>query len=473
MPNEGEMLAGHRLLERVGEGHYGEVWKAEFEGRRVAMKVFSRPYKLSNVRRETLAQYALGRLPMPDARFFPRVEHVDLEARPAYARMEYVEGLPLEQVITNPAIPLAARLDIGEQILKALAIVHANGFVHGDLSPMNVIVATRGDERTIKLIDVGFGAMLDDDERAELSRSDSSERPMGVASPFYAAPERFKSDFLAGCGKASDIFAFGKILYRLITGESPFVVKPVTLKFPALGGAWDEFIFRCVEDRPEARFADGLDALTAFTRLAKPERSARPYRTECPSCNGSMEVSAAAPGDRLTCLACGAGMEILFLDESTGYASAADLVPTLASADVVCEEAVKFCPSCGERIAIASQKCRSCGVWVDEYARDLERRARERVRAAEVEGLRNKDFYAEAFVTLLGYPLCWLPGLIMNVHYLGKATEAQKLLGRPVAGAGLLQAMLWLFFYMPLLFLGGMVGFGLIASLLRGDGGIR
>lgn len=467
MPHEGEILAGHRLLQRVGEGHYGEVWRAEFEGRPVALKVFTRPYRLSNVRREALAQYALGRLPMPDARFFPRVEHIDLDARPAYVRMEFVEGLPLEQVITNPAIPLGARLAIGAEILRALALVHVNGFVHGDLSPMNVLVASRGDERAIKLIDVGFGALLDDEEGGDVSRSDSSERPMGVASPFYAAPERFKSEFLHGCGKASDIFSFGKILYRLVTGESPFVVKPVTLKFPDLGGAWDAFVFKCVEDRPGDRFPDALEALATFERLALPLSSARVYRTECPTCSARMEVSPAAVGDRLTCASCGAGMEILFLDEASAYASTADLTPTLAVDGAEGAPAVKFCPSCGEQIRVQVRKCRFCGVWVDDYARDLERRARDRVRAAEVEGLRHKDFYSEAFVTLLGYPLCYLPGLIMNVHYLGKAQEAEKVLGRPAPGAGLMHVMIWLFFYMPLLFIATIVGFGLVASLLR------
>src|SRR5207247_5661826 len=110
-------------------------------------------------------------------------------------------------------------------------------------------------------IDVGFGALFED--AADIAVSTSAEdAPSGVASPLYSAPERFKSAPAAGgCGKPSDIFSFGKLLYRLITGAQPFVIKPVSLKFRALGTQCDDLLFTCLPERPHAPLAAAAAAL--------------------------------------------------------------------------------------------------------------------------------------------------------------------------------------------------------------------
>lgn len=262
----GVLLHGHRLLEKIGEGHYGEVWRAEYLGHPVALKIFSGSRRPAHIRHEAFAQYELGRLPGDEGRGFPRVEHVDLDADPPYLRMELIDGTPLEDL---PEFPLEERLAVGERILEALAVVHRRGFVHGDLSPLNVLVAP---DRSVRLIDVGYGALFESAGDIAISTT-GEDRPTGVASPFYSAPERFRA---GECGKPSDLFSFGKLLYRLITGEQPFVVKPVSRKFPALGRAWDDFIFRCLEERPEARYVDAEEALAEYRRMRRPELPAGP-----------------------------------------------------------------------------------------------------------------------------------------------------------------------------------------------------
>ena len=78
----GRAIHGHKLLEKVGRGHYGEVWRAEYLGQEVALKIFTGDRKPAHLRREVFAQYALGRIDGPEGRWFPRVDHLDLDAAP-------------------------------------------------------------------------------------------------------------------------------------------------------------------------------------------------------------------------------------------------------------------------------------------------------------------------------------------------------------------------------------------------------
>lgn len=380
----GERLAGHTLIEQIGEGRFGQVWRALFEGRPCAVKLLTRSLPVAQLRREVEAQVALGRLPMPDRLFFPRVEWLDLEHQPPYLRMELVEGIPLEEAVADRALDLPARLEIGRQILEALEVVHRHGFVHGDLTPRNVML-TRGGGTQIRLIDVGFGA-LEHDEADDPAQSDTAmERGAGVAAPLYAAPERFSG----GCGKASDLFSFGKVLYRLITGESPHAVKPVSRRRPELSCAWDEFLFRCLEERPEDRFIDAGEALQAFDALSR-ERG---------------EVRVAEP--------------------------------------------TRPCPTCGERIAVEASRCRVCGAELGETARRI---IESHARPAEP-----VSYVFPVFFTFLMYFLCWVPGVVSNLHFLSEARRTESKLGEPPPGAEILNIMIWIFTYLPLIFMSAVV----------------
>src|SRR6185436_20870252 len=98
-------------------------------------------------------------------------------ADPPYLRMEFIEGSPLEELIATPALSLDERLAIGEKVLRALAAVHAHDFVHGDLSPLNVLVTPA---REVRLIDVGYGALFDAAADVALSTT-MDDAPAGVA----------------------------------------------------------------------------------------------------------------------------------------------------------------------------------------------------------------------------------------------------------------------------------------------------
>ncbi|HLY10782.1 MAG TPA: protein kinase [Planctomycetota bacterium] len=461
----GGILHGHKLLEKVGRGHYGEVWRAEYLGHEVALKIFTGDRRPAHLRREVFAQYALGRLGGQEGRWFPRVDHLDLDAEPPYLRMEFIEGVPLESLLSNPALSLDERLSIGEQVLRALATVHAHEFVHGDLSPLNVLVTPA---REVRLIDVGYGALFDASVDVALSTT-TEDQPAGVASPLYSAPERFKIA-ADGCGKPSDVFSFGKLLYHMMTGEQPFVIKPVSLKFRALGQTWDDFVFKCLEEKPEARFADAASALAEYRRIFRPALAPGEYRAECPECRSAQSIPGGWAGERYDCRGCGRRLEVLFYDDASRYATTALLGAgeEASTADVeildvrTAGQSRKFCPSCGGEMKIEAKKCRHCGAWADEKAKELMAAAREAAaRPAEI-----PSFLMASVVAFLAYFFFWVPGLILNLYFLDAARTVRRETGREPAGLGALRALLILFVYVPLAGVGALAMLVLIGSLL-------
>jgi len=461
----GQVIHGHTLVEKIGEGAYGEVWRAEYMGHPVALKLFtlSRGRRPAHLRRELFAQYALGRLEGEEARWFPRVDHVDLDAEPPYMRMELIEGAPLEDLLASPVLSLEERLGIGERVLEALAVVHAHDFVHGDLSPRNVLVAT---DRSVRLIDVGYGALFED--AADIAVSTSAEdAPSGVASPLYSAPERFKSAPMEGCGKPSDIFSFGKLLYRLITGEQPFVIKPVSLKFRALGTKWDDFLFRCLEERPEARFADGAVALAEYRRISRFELSPGEYRAECAECGAAQSIPGGWAGERFACRRCARTIEVLFYDDVSRYATTATVAPARPETPPILfldqeveARAKKFCLKCGGEMRPEAKKCRHCNAWVEEQAR----RVMEAAPAPAAPPVRS--FVIPACLTLAAYLVMWVPGAILNWYFLDEARRVERAAGRAPSGTAALLVMMWVLVYIPFLAVAAFTVLGLCAALL-------
>lgn len=453
----GEVLHGHRLHEKLGEGRYGSVWRAEFQGRPVALKIFGGGRPRAQLKREAFAQHALGRLPGEDGRWFPRIEHVDLDAEPPFIRMELIDGQPLEELLANPALSLDERLAVGERVLQAVAAVHRNDFVHGDLSPLNVLVTA---DRQVRLIDVGFGAAADEVDIA-LSATEQDSPDAGVASPLYSAPERFRLDAPGGLGRPADVFSFGKLLYRLITGEQPFVIKPVSLKFRALGTKWDDFLFRCLEEKPEARFADAAAALVEYRRIWRPALAPGEYRVECPECRAAQSIPGGWAGERFDCRRCAVRLEVLFYDDVSRYATTATVAPGEPPPPILfldaeaAPRARKFCLKCGGEMRVEAKKCRHCGAWADEEARKEIRAPRPQPPAS---------LAASAVFTFLAYFLFWVPGAVLNWHFLGEARKAKELTGLEPAGTTGLKAMIWIFVYLPLIGLALAAGAALIGS---------
>lgn len=217
----GETLSHYRVLERLGQGAMGEVFLAEDTrlGRKVALKT---------LRRDVTDAAACDRL-WHEARAASALNHpgiatiYELDDTPRdggslrFFAMEYVPGPTLDAFARRPDLDLDAVLDIAAQIADALSAAHAQGFVHRDVKPTNVVV---GEGRRVKLLDFGLAApILAEDVEATRTRGRASD-PALVGTLAYMAPEQALGRELDG---RADLFSLGVILYELVSGRAPFV----------------------------------------------------------------------------------------------------------------------------------------------------------------------------------------------------------------------------------------------------------
>lgn len=440
----GGWIHNHKLLEKLGEGGYGEVWKAEYFGAPVALKIFTRAERLASIRDEAVAQYRLGRLEGRDGRHFPRVEHIDVEARPPYMRMEIVAGVSLEAYLkANPRGGVMDRLLLARQILEGLEVIHRMGFVHGDLSPGNILVTS---DATVKIIDVGFGAVFQPVDQVE--RSGEASSLLGAASPSYSAPERGRLKFRE-CGKQCDVFSFGKVLYRILTGREPHTLVPLTKVYPALVPDWDDFLYRCVEEDPERRFADGQAALEAFQALlAKEGTDAVPisFVGECPRCRTSTLVPEHWLGRKFQCKGCERNLEVIYFDVEGGRAEVrgVDGDPTFT----VSAPTLAPCLRCGEPTEMKTG-CPNCPAPPRRTRQRTFRIAPPPERAIAAPPA-PADFRSRALIAFLLFPLFWWPGAIATAYFLSEAKGIERAEGRPVIGLTLLKTMMATLVYLPI-----------------------
>jgi serine/threonine-protein kinase len=215
---EGGFAAGQRVgpyvLEReLGRGGMGVVWlAARADGayeRRVALKL-PHTHLLTGALRQRFARERdiLARLSHPHiAQLYDA--GVAADGQP-YLALEQVEGTPITRYCLERSLPIAARLDLAEQVLDAVRYAHARLVVHRDLKPSNILVTPEGQ---VKLLDFGIAKLLDADDQGELTRIAGR-----AVTPEYCAPEQLHGGTIT---TAVDVYALGVVLYELLTGVRP------------------------------------------------------------------------------------------------------------------------------------------------------------------------------------------------------------------------------------------------------------
>ncbi|HEY7476354.1 MAG TPA: serine/threonine-protein kinase, partial [Vicinamibacterales bacterium] len=264
----GTTIGGYEVVDKLGEGGMGEVYRARDTrlGRSVAIKVISEACLLDadRVARFDREAKVLASLNHPRIATLYGMEE---SAGRHFLVMELVEGETLADRLRRGAMPVADALDVAQQIAEALEAAHECGVIHRDLKPANVKITP--DER-VKVLDFGLAKAVETEQTAvDTSSPTLSMRAtqMGVilGTAAYMSPEQAKA---ARVDHRSDIFSFGVVLYEMLAGRRPFqgdtagdvlasvIVRDADLDSlpPAVPLRLRDLLRRCLEKQPKKRW---------------------------------------------------------------------------------------------------------------------------------------------------------------------------------------------------------------------------
>jgi serine/threonine protein kinase/Flp pilus assembly protein TadD len=219
----GQTISHYRIIEKLGAGGMGVVYKAHDTRleRPVALKFLPddlthNPQALERFRREALATSALNH-----ANICIVHDIGEQDGRPFLA-MEFVDGVTLRQHINGRPLHIEEILNLGIQIADALDAAHSQGIIHRDIKPGNIFVTKRGQA---KVLDFGLAKLIRGAARdaTEVSHG-SMEEPLSIVgiisgTPSYMSPEQIRGDDL---DPRADVFSLGLLLYEMATGKKAF-----------------------------------------------------------------------------------------------------------------------------------------------------------------------------------------------------------------------------------------------------------
>lgn len=212
-PSAPDRIGPYRLLEVIGEGGMGVVYRAARDDleAEVALKIL-RDAWLSPARRERFAQEqrTLAQLTHPSiARLYDAGALTD--GAPWFA-MELVDGMPLNEYCRAKHSSIEERLTLVCAVAEAVQFAHSRAIIHRDLKPSNILVKPDG---SIRLLDFGIAKHLDDSRVP----ADQTRTGLRLMTPAYAAPEQVRGE---QAGIYTDVYALGALLYELLAGRPPF-----------------------------------------------------------------------------------------------------------------------------------------------------------------------------------------------------------------------------------------------------------
>ncbi|MFN0125072.1 MAG: serine/threonine-protein kinase [Verrucomicrobiales bacterium] len=221
-PSEGpaQMLGRYKLLEKIGEGGFGEVWMAEQREpvkRRVALKII----KLGMDSRQVVARFEAERqaLAMMDHPNIARIFDADVTdtGRP-YFVMELVRGTRITEYCDHHQLTTRERLDLFIKVCHAIQHAHQKGIIHRDLKPSKILVTVNDGAPVPKVIDFGI-AKATQGELTDKTLYTQFQQLIGT--PAYISPEQAEMSSL-DIDTRADIYSLGVLLYELLVGQTPF-----------------------------------------------------------------------------------------------------------------------------------------------------------------------------------------------------------------------------------------------------------
>jgi serine/threonine protein kinase/tetratricopeptide (TPR) repeat protein len=314
----GQTISHYRIVEQLGAGGMGVVFKAQDNRleRAVALKFLpenlaQQPQALERFRREARAASALNHPGICT------IYDVGEQDGRAFIAMEFIDGETLRGHIHGKPLPLDEQLDLGIQIAEALDAAHAEGIIHRDIKPANIFVTKRG---RAKVLDFGMAKLIP--KGVATGAADSPAAPsdstsvLGIISgtPSYMSPEQVRGDVLDA---RTDIFSLGLVLYEMATGTQAFrggtggaIIEAVLTRPPAsvcsinphVPPRLETIIDKALRKDRGQRYQHASDILADLQRLKRASDSGsvdrEPDTQSVPASPGDPLSSASNPGSR-------------------------------------------------------------------------------------------------------------------------------------------------------------------------------
>ncbi len=269
----GETLSHYEIVEKIGAGGMGEVYRARDPrlGREVAIKVLHSSLSQNTKRLARFEQEAraAGTLNHPNVLAIYDVGH---DRGMPFLVTELLEGETLRDRINSGSLTMRKAVEYAAQIADGLAAAHGRNIVHRDLKPDNVFITRDGH---LKILDFGLAKLTERDPSNPVSTESPTETltdaDVVVGTPGYMSPEQLHGE---PADSRSDIFAFGVILYEMISGRRPFVgdsaaeisasimrddPAPLSDVHRPVPPTLDRVVRQCLEKSPDERFESAHD----------------------------------------------------------------------------------------------------------------------------------------------------------------------------------------------------------------------